>query len=1288
MRKILLTFFAALLCAASMWAAPAVAIKGKLPGAFTINSDGDQVWFSQGNLQATTSDLGEHWTWNFAENQWDFLGQTSPNDYLTGNGTVGENGSVDLFRWSSSKTYYGINTSTNAMDYVGDFVDWGTNAITNGGNQANIWRTPTKDEWEYLINTRTTTSGARYAVAKVNDKKGLILLPDDWNTSYYALSDINTAEDVACSSNTISSTDWTNILEAHGAVFLPGAGMRLGISSIGGVGDCFYMSSTSESSYHMGDLEFFEQFSVRVSSYSITNGLSVRLVSDEAPVPPTMEETPLTFEAMEAGAQIKFTGYNNPLTIQYSTDGTNWTNYTSAITLANVGDKVYLRGNNATYKYGNSYNGILGCTKDCYIYGNIMSLVDATNYATATTLTGANTFQKIFYNNTHIKNHPDKDLVLPATTLTNYCYHSMFDGCTGLTRVPQLPATNVAIYCYQNMFQGCTGLTSIPENLLPAETLQNYCYNNMFNGCTGLTSIPENLLPATTLANQCYGSMFYGCTGLTSVPENLLPATTLAGSCYSSMFYGCTGLTSVPANLLPATTLANYCYYCMFYGCTGLTTAPALPATTLATYCYYYMFRNCTNLTSAPVLPATTLAEYCYYNMFMSCSHLSKVVCYATESAQYATTKWLDGVSAGGTFYAPSDGCFNELARGTSAIPVGWNIQDIMNATPLTFEAMEAGATVTYTLQGTAPIQYSLNGGAWTDYDGAITLAAVGDKVSFRGNNASYNSDDAKFTCSADCYIYGNIMSLVNATNYATATTLEAESTFAYLFSGNAHIKNHATKDLVFPATTLADKCYKYMFYECTGLTSAPALPATTLAYDCYCYMFGDCSGLTSAPVLPATTLASRCYANMFSYCTGLTTAPALPATNLEYGCYSGMFSGCNGLTSAPVLPATTLAIGCYAAMFFGCASLTSAPELPATTLVDYCYVNMFCHCTNLSSVTCYATATASDATTNWLEEVAATGTFYGPKNSVFASEERGPNAIPVGWIFTPFQSSLTTAPTAITGLEYTGVAQALLNNDGVAEGGTLNYSLDNTNWSEAIPTATNAGDYTVYYKVVGDASHADFIPSPNEIAVSIAAPSAVALTANPDPDPQHAGVYYSTFYHSAVAYELSAGVEAYVAELSGDALIMTKIAEGGQVIPMDNAVILKANSGSITLTPSDLTPVTVTATNNLHGVDEPTAAPANCYVLSGHSTDNSVTGVGFYQYTGTLKAHKAYATISGGAAYAPKKLRFVFNQEQTTTDIEGIQPSGVRSQKVIENGVLYIIKNGVRYNAQGQVVK
>ena len=65
------------------------------------------------------------------------------------------------------------------------------------------------------------------------------------------------------------------------------------------------------------------------------------------------------------------------------------------------------------------------------------------------------------------------------------------------------------------------------------------------------------------------------------------------------------------------------------------------------------------------------------------------------------------------------------------------------------------------------------------------------------------------------------------------------------------------------------------------------------------------------------------------------------------------------------------------------------------------------------------------------------------------------------------------TPPTAKTGLVYNGTAQVLINR-GSVEGGIMQYRLDNGAYSPDLPTATNAGIYTVYYKVVGDASHND----------------------------------------------------------------------------------------------------------------------------------------------------------------------------------------------------------------------
>jgi hypothetical protein len=80
--------------------------------------------------------------------------------------------------------------------------------------------------------------------------------------------------------------------------------------------------------------------------------------------------------------------------------------------------------------------------------------------------------------------------------------------------------------------------------------------------------------------------------------------------------------------------------------------------------------------------------------------------------------------------------------------------------------------------------------------------------------------------------------------------------------------------------------------------------------------------------------------------------------------------------------------------------------------------------------------------------------------------------------------SGSVTAPTAKS-LTYTGSAQALVN-AGSSTTGTIQYKLgDSGNYSTTIPTATNAGTYTVYYKVVGDSNHNDVAEA--SVSVTIA---------------------------------------------------------------------------------------------------------------------------------------------------------------------------------------------------------
>ena len=277
------------------------------------------------------------------------------------------------------------------------------------------------------------------------------------------------------------------------------------------------------------------------------------------------------------------------------------------------------------------------------------------------------------------------------------------------------------------------------------------------------------------------------------------------------------------------------------------------------------------------------------------------------------------------------------------------------------------------------------NGVTWTGKTSSTSgkiLATLntGEKMLIKGDNSSYAMSETTgysynyFTSTKQFVLEGNIMSLINSTNFENLNTLTSERTFYRLF------------------------------YNCSKLVSAEnlSLPAMTLTRDCYGSMFVSCTSLTTAPsVLPATTLAERCYYGMFHNCSSLTTAPELPATTLAYECYRYMLWQCTSLTTATELPATTLAEGCYQEMFAVCTSLTTAPALPATTLVDNCYNGMFECCTKLSYIKAMFLTDPNYQsnnvyTLNWVRDVAASGTFV--KNSQATWNLTGDDGIPTGW--------------------------------------------------------------------------------------------------------------------------------------------------------------------------------------------------------------------------------------------------------------------------------------------------
>ena len=186
-------------------------------------------------------------------------------------------------------------------------------------------------------------------------------------------------------------------------------------------------------------------------------------------------EVPLTIEALAAGTiTIK-----NPLgkVISYQKNGgekvTSTKDDTSDIGIPVVaGDKVQFFGINAAYaiegvateELGSRFvNTNINCSESCKIkvYGNIMSLISPDNYSTLTAFGDGTSynFAALFEGNKGLTDA--SGLILPATTLTEYCYASMFRGCSNFTTTPKLPAETLAKCCYEEMFRQCSSLNSV-----------------------------------------------------------------------------------------------------------------------------------------------------------------------------------------------------------------------------------------------------------------------------------------------------------------------------------------------------------------------------------------------------------------------------------------------------------------------------------------------------------------------------------------------------------------------------------------------------------------------------------------------------------------------------------------------------------------------------------------------------------------------------------------------------------------------------------------------------------
>ena len=288
-------------------------IPGLLAGEFTINGSGNKVRFSQGNLQYTKSTN----TWSFMESQYNMV-ETNNTPYCSAD--YGDKDVVSLFGWGTSgwnnisseplwtnylpyatsvlelsegsynPYHYGPSYASTDKNLTGSNAngDWGVyNAISNGGNTPGIWRTLTKDEWAYLLNTDGSSGRSdsyRFQKAKVTAPNestiaGLLIFPDGYTTKVTEdNTELNNPSATYLQSKTYSYADWLE-LESNGVVFLPAAGIRIG-TTVGFANDLgIYWSSTAYNTFDAYNVCFDWSTALNPQNFkSRYDGCSVRLV--------------------------------------------------------------------------------------------------------------------------------------------------------------------------------------------------------------------------------------------------------------------------------------------------------------------------------------------------------------------------------------------------------------------------------------------------------------------------------------------------------------------------------------------------------------------------------------------------------------------------------------------------------------------------------------------------------------------------------------------------------------------------------------------------------------------------------------------------------------------------------------------------------------------------------------------------------------------------------------------------------------------------------------------------
>lgn len=272
--------------------------------------------------------------------------------------------------------------------------------------------------------------------------------------------------------------------------------------------------------------------------------------------------------------------------------------------------------------------------------------------------------------------------------------------------------------------------------------------------------------------------------------------------------------------------------------------------------------------------------------------------------------------------------------------------------------------------------------------------------------------------------------------------------------------------------------------------------------------------------------------------------------------------------------------------------------------------------------------------------------------------------------------ASVTAVPAAQTGLFYNGTDQALVT-AGTASGGTMQYSLDGTTWSTAVPTGKNVGAYTVQYKVVGDATHTDTAPQTCQMVMI--SPKFLTMD-NLTPTGSTSKVYDGTT-NSSITVGVKAGVlfGSDTLTITGTAVYNSaNVNEANTITFTPDAITgnYELVPGVLTITGASITPRDLTVTPNAgqskkFGAADPTLHSTNSGRVPGQIPDFSGAlsraegeDAGLYDITlGTLALIDHFSSGFKASNYTLKMVSPAVKFEITKADAPAA-PTGLKGYK------------------------